>query len=102
MRLRPLAKAEPLLCTGLAQPGKIMRGVRASHCQNHLHQLHVCLPSGPGRTRLLYRMSMDFVAWTRHIPFIQNFWTRIANQVRLQHGVVPQPEHLRARFALND
>ena len=67
-----------------------MRGVRASHCQNHLHQLHVCLPSGPGRTRLLYRMSMDFVAWTRHIPFIQNFWTRIANQVGPQHGVVPR------------
>lgn len=58
-----------------------MRGVRASHCQNHLHQLHVCLPSGPGRTRLLYRMSMDFLAWTRHIPLIQNFWSHIAGQV---------------------
>ena len=59
-----------------------MRGVRASNCQNHLHQLHVCLPAGPGRTRLLYRMSMDFLAWTRYIPLIQNFWSHIAGQVR--------------------
>ena len=29
---------------GLAQPGKIERGMRAERCKNHLHQLHVCLP----------------------------------------------------------
>jgi len=68
-------------CAGLAQPGKIERGARASGCQNHLHQLHVCLPAGPGRSRLLYRMSMDFLQWTKHVPFIQAFWAHIAKQV---------------------
>lgn len=40
---------------GLSQPGKIERGARAAGCSNHLHQLHACLPSSPGRTKLLYR-----------------------------------------------
>lgn len=66
---------------GLAQPGKILRGQRADACKNHLHQLHVCLPSKPGHTRLLYRMSMDFMHWVKWVPFIQNFWQRIAGQV---------------------
>ena len=59
-----------------------MRGARASGCRNHLHQLHVCLPAGPGRTRLLYRMSMDFLGWTRWVPGIQAFWAGIAQQAR--------------------
>jgi hypothetical protein len=71
------------LLAGLAQPGKIERGARASGCRNHLHQLHVCLPAGPGRSRLLYRMSMDFLQWTKHVPFIQSFWAHIARQVSL-------------------
>ena len=58
-----------------------MRGARASGCKNHLHQLHVCLPAGPGRTRLLYRMSMDFLEWTRWVPGIRAFWAAIAQQV---------------------
>ena len=70
-----------MLPPGLAQPGKIERGARASGCRNHLHQLHVCLPAGPGRSRLLYRMSMDFLHWTKHVPFIQSFWAHIAKQV---------------------
>jgi hypothetical protein len=41
---------------GLAQPGKIMRGVSAAACARHLHQLHVCTPSKAGHTRVLYRM----------------------------------------------
>ena len=66
---------------GLAQPGKIERGLRAEDCQKHLHQLHICLPSGTGKTRLLYRMSMDFLGWTKLVPFIQKFWASIAGQV---------------------
>lgn len=50
--------------------------------------MHVCLPAGPGRTRLLYRMSMDFLGWSRSIPFIQNFWGKIAQQVGLVAGRV--------------
>jgi chlorophyllide a oxygenase len=66
---------------GLAQPGKIMRGVRADQCERHLHQLHVCMPSKRGHTRLLYRMSMDFMVWVRYVPGIQTFWKQIAAQV---------------------
>ena len=66
---------------GLKQPGKIERGSTAADCRNHLHQMHVCLPSKPGHTRLLYRMSMDFLEWTRYIPGIHKFWERIAGQV---------------------
>jgi chlorophyllide a oxygenase len=66
---------------GLAQPGKIERGARADDCRNHLHQLHVCLPARPGHTRLLYRMSMDFMGWARWVPGVQAFWRSIAGQV---------------------
>lgn len=71
---------------GLAQPGKILRGQRADSCKNHLHQLHVCLPSKPGHTRLLYRMSMDFMHWAIWVPGIQAFWRRIAGQVCPKHA----------------
>ncbi|KAI7843030.1 hypothetical protein COHA_003362 [Chlorella ohadii] len=66
---------------GLTSPGKIERGARAASCKNHLHQLHVCLPSSEGRTRLLYRMSLDFLGWTRSLPGIGAFWKSIAEQV---------------------
>jgi len=66
---------------GLAQPGKIMRGVTANMCQNHLHQLHVCMPSKKGHTRLLYRMSLDFIPWVRYIPGIDRVWKGVAGQV---------------------
>ncbi|KAK9829387.1 hypothetical protein WJX72_005532 [[Myrmecia] bisecta] len=66
---------------GLAQPGKIERGARAENCKNHLHQMHICLPAGNGKTRLLYRMSLDFLGWTQYVPGIQAFWAHIANQV---------------------
>ncbi|GIL55475.1 hypothetical protein Vafri_11035 [Volvox africanus] len=66
---------------GLAQPGKIMRGVTAAQCKNHLHQLHVCMPSKKGHTRLLYRMSLDFLPWVRYVPFIDRVWKQVAGQV---------------------
>lgn len=66
---------------GLAQPGKIERGLTAQQCANHLHQLHVCLPARRGHTRLLYRMSLDFLGWLRYVPGIQAFWKGIAGQV---------------------
>jgi len=66
---------------GLAQPGKIMRGVTADQCENHLHQLHVCMPSKKGHTRLLYRMSLDFMGWLRHVPYIDRVWKGVAGQV---------------------
>jgi chlorophyllide a oxygenase len=66
---------------GLKQPGQIEAGARAEECTNHLHQLHVCLPSRKGHTRLLYRMSLDFMPWLKVIPGISIFWNYIAGQV---------------------
>lgn len=66
---------------GLAQPGKIERGARAEACQHHLHQLHVCLPTNNRTTRLLYRMSLDFMHWTKYLPGIQDIWKNVAKQV---------------------
>ena len=71
----------PSASAGLASPGKIERGVRQQQCANHLHQLHVCLPAGRGRTRLLYVMALDFMHWTKFVPGIQSFWRHIAGQV---------------------
>lgn len=66
---------------GLAQPGKVAEGLTADKCEKHLHQLHVCLPSTPGTTRLLYRMSLDFLPWIRMLPGIDKLWVSMANQV---------------------
>ncbi|KFM28134.1 Chlorophyllide a oxygenase, chloroplastic [Auxenochlorella protothecoides] len=66
---------------GLSRPGVVERGLSAESCKRHLHQLHVCLPSRPGHTRLLYRMSMDFAGWLRFVPGIAAFWRSIAGQV---------------------
>lgn len=57
------------------------QGLTAQQCANHLHQLHVCLPSRPGHTRLLYRMSLDFLGWLQYVPGIEKFWQYIAGQV---------------------
>lgn len=65
---------------GLMQPGKLEEGARASACQNHLHQLHVCLPSETG-TRLLYRMSLDFMGFMLFVPFAKKIWEAMAAQV---------------------
>jgi chlorophyllide a oxygenase len=62
---------------GLAQPGKIMRGFKAEECKRHLHQLHVCMPSKEGHTRLLYRMSLDFWGWAKHVPFVDKLWKQV-------------------------
>merc|ERR1712167_274815 len=66
---------------GLAQPGKVVRGIGVVDCSKHLHQLHVCIPSGEGRCRLLYRMSMDFLRWSRYVPGIKKLWQSVASQV---------------------
>lgn len=66
---------------GLAQPGMIEVGSRAIDCQRHLHQLHVCLPSSEGNCRLLYRMSLDFLGWSKYVPGINELWRSVANKV---------------------
>jgi hypothetical protein len=58
-----------------------MRGVTAGECGRHLHQLHVCAPARRGHTRLLYRMSLDFMGWAKHVPLIDRVWQGVAGQV---------------------
>lgn len=72
--LSPAVAAAPAILT--------FQGERAESCPTHLWQMHVCLPAKKGHTRLLYRMSTDFMGWTNYVPFIQNFWKYIAGQVR--------------------
>lgn len=82
---------EPPCCVishvGLAAPGAAGGGARfeanarPADCAKKLHQLHVCLPSLPGRTRLLYRMSLDFAPWARALPGMAAVWSEMASQV---------------------
>lgn len=82
---------EPPCCVishvGLAQAGaagggaQFVAGSRAADCEKHLHQLHVCLPSRTGRTRLLYRMSLDFAGWATAVPGMHLVWSEMAAQV---------------------
>ncbi len=82
---------EPPCCVvshvGLAQAGaagsgaQFVPGTRALDCPKHLHQLHVCLPSRTGRTRLLYRMALDFAGWAKIVPGMHLVWSEMAAQV---------------------
>ncbi|KAF5749033.1 chlorophyllide a oxygenase chloroplastic [Tripterygium wilfordii] len=65
---------------GISKPGKL-EGQSAKQCATHLHQLHVCLPSSRQKTRLLYRMSLDFAPVLKHIPFMHYLWKHFAEQV---------------------
>ncbi|XP_060673443.1 chlorophyllide a oxygenase, chloroplastic [Ziziphus jujuba] len=65
---------------GISKPGKL-EGQSTSQCATHLHQLHVCLPSSREKTRLLYRMSLDFAPVLKHIPFMHYLWRHFAEQV---------------------
>jgi chlorophyllide a oxygenase len=56
-------------------------GLRGQDCGRHLHQMHACLPMGKGKTRLLYRMSLDFFKWMRFIPGTHLLWQHLADQV---------------------
>lgn len=47
----------------------------------HLYQMHVVLPAGPGRVRLLYRMCLDFWPWAAKVPFASNLWRAVADRV---------------------
>ena len=79
-----MAHAPPagvLSTIGLTSPGKVARGASASDCARHLHQLHCVLPAGVGRTRLLYRMGMDFWGWSARLPGVSSFWRHIAGRV---------------------
>ncbi|PPD70781.1 hypothetical protein GOBAR_DD32346 [Gossypium barbadense] len=65
---------------GISKPGKL-EGQSTKECATHLHQLHVCLPSSRNKTRLLYRMSLDFAPLLKHIPFMHYLWRHFAEQV---------------------
>ncbi|XP_074583647.1 chlorophyllide a oxygenase, chloroplastic-like [Curcuma longa] len=65
---------------GIAKPGKL-KGKTTRQCSTHLHQLHVCLPSSGQKTRLLYRMSLDFAPFLRNIPFMHLLWRHFAEKV---------------------
>ncbi|KAH0465884.1 hypothetical protein IEQ34_005987 [Dendrobium chrysotoxum] len=65
---------------GISKPGKL-EGQTTRQCSTHLHQLHVCLPSSRQKTRLLYRMSLDFAPILKHVPFMHILWRHFAEKV---------------------
>ncbi|EES04263.1 chlorophyllide a oxygenase, chloroplastic [Sorghum bicolor] len=65
---------------GISKPGKL-EGKSTQQCSTHLHQLHVCLPSSRNKTRLLYRMSLDFAPWLKHVPLMHLLWSHFAEKV---------------------
>ncbi|GAB2209396.1 hypothetical protein Droror1_Dr00026610 [Drosera rotundifolia] len=65
---------------GISKPGKL-EGQSTRQCSTHLHQLHVCIPSSRQKTRLLYRMSLDFAPILKHIPFMDHLWRHFAEKV---------------------
>lgn len=65
---------------GISKPGKL-EGQNTRQCSTHLHQLHVCLPSSRQKTRLLYRMSLDFAPLLKHMPFMHILWRHFAEKV---------------------
>ncbi|MBA0797937.1 hypothetical protein Gohar_008585 [Gossypium harknessii] len=65
---------------GISKPGKL-EGQSTKECTTHVHQLHVCIPSSRNKTRLLYRMSLDFAPVLKHIPFMHYLWRHFAEQV---------------------
>ncbi|XP_078434101.1 chlorophyllide a oxygenase, chloroplastic-like [Wolffia australiana] len=65
---------------GISKPGKL-EGQNTKECSTHLHQLHVCIPSSRQKTRLLYRMSLDFAPQLKHLPFMQILWRYFADKV---------------------
>lgn len=56
-------------------------GLRGQDCGRHLHQVHACLPRGIGKTRLLYRISLDFFKWIHRIPGNYWLWSHLAQRV---------------------
>eukprot|EP00884_Botryococcus_braunii_P008354 jgi/Botrbrau1/1751/Bobra.0217s0009.1 len=66
---------------GMANVGKIQRGTRSHECKKQMHQLHVCLPAGPRTTRLLYRMSMNYLQWAKGLSIMKMLWKAVAEQV---------------------
>ncbi|XP_055830075.1 chlorophyllide a oxygenase, chloroplastic isoform X2 [Solanum dulcamara] len=69
-----------LSTSGISKPGKL-EGQSTKECSTHLHQLHVCLPASRQKTRLLYRMSLDFAPILKHIPFMKYVWRHFSEQV---------------------
>ncbi|GER37738.1 chlorophyllide a oxygenase [Striga asiatica] len=65
---------------GISKPGKL-EGQSTRECATHLHQLHVCLPSSRQKTRLLYRMSLDFAPILKHVPLMEHLWRHFAEKV---------------------
>ncbi|PWZ39108.1 Chlorophyllide a oxygenase, chloroplastic [Zea mays] len=70
---------------GISKPGKL-EGKSTQQCSRHLHQLHVCLPSSRNKTRLIYRMSLDFAPWLKHVPLMHLLWSHFTEKARLERG----------------
>lgn len=81
MRFEPPCLVQSLI--GVDKPGASGGGAsfRDGNGSRHVHQVHACLPSDEGKTKLLYRLSLDFAHWLQHIPLARDAWKRMAEAV---------------------
>lgn len=84
---------------GISKPGKL-EGQSTQECTTHLHQLHVCLPSTRNKTRLLYRMSLDFAPILKHVPFMEHLWRHFAEKVMLIFSGDKKPSYYFSLYSL--
>lgn len=68
---------------GISQlnPIKGMTAITHTPIEYCLKQFYVCLPMKKTSTRILYRMSLNFMPWGNEVPFINSLWTSVAKQV---------------------
>lgn len=81
MRFEPPCLVQSLI--SVDKPGASGGGAKFTNngANRHVHQVHACLPSDEGKTRLLYRLSLDFAHWLRHVPLARDAWKKMAEAV---------------------
>jgi len=62
-------------------------------------QVFICTPAGKNASRLLYRMSVDFIPWGSDLPFFTALWKFVAKQV-LQKKVHNTYENKKSRATI--
>jgi chlorophyllide a oxygenase len=76
-------------------------GFRGQRGHRHLHQIHCCLPVNGHKTRLLYRLSLDFFTWARFIPGKDRFWRFWARKVLQEDFPLVQGQQARMEQGAN-
>lgn len=69
-----------LSTVSLSESNDLDHGLRPEEAKRQLHQVHVCLPSKPGFTRLLVRLSLNFAPLAAQLPGLDRLWSTAAGR----------------------